>query len=146
MRDYQIDGLPHRPTIRVEPISPERLPRIAEKGLELMRVKGYDPNDPGHVKHHLLGDGTKPPRVVALLAASLAIVERRFDGFLQQGTASTSRAGCSTCRTTLSSRCSASASFGRTRPGCIGRLAGRRGVPEPLDECVKLKADGDNCL
>lgn len=56
------------------------MPRIAEKGLELMQAKSYDPKDPEHVKHHLLGDGTKPPRVVALLAASLAIVELQFEG------------------------------------------------------------------
>ena len=80
MRDYQIDALPHRPIVRVEPILPERVRRCAEEGLKLMQAKGYDPKDPEHVKHHLLGNGTKPPRVVALLAASLAIVELQLEG------------------------------------------------------------------
>lgn len=80
MRDYQIEGLPHQPFLRIEPISPDRLPRIAEKGLELMQAKGYDRKDPEHVKHHLFDDGTKPPRVVALLVASQAVKELSLAG------------------------------------------------------------------
>lgn len=80
MRDYQIDALPYRPTLRIEPISPDRLPRIAAEGVKLLQVKGYDPKDPEHVKHHLLDDGEKPPRVVAQLVASTAIIELQFAG------------------------------------------------------------------
>ena len=72
MRDYQIDTLPYRPILRIEPISPERLPRIAEEGLKLLEANGYDAKDREHVTQHLFGDGEKPPRVVALLVASQA--------------------------------------------------------------------------
>lgn len=50
MRDYQIDALPYRPSLRIEPVPPERLPRIAAEGRKLLEAKGYDPKEPERLR------------------------------------------------------------------------------------------------
>jgi hypothetical protein len=80
MRDYQLDELPYKPIVRIEPITHERSVRVMAKAIELLLAQGYRRDDPNYVKHHLLGDASKPPRVVALLIATQAIKELELAG------------------------------------------------------------------
>jgi hypothetical protein len=81
MLDYQIDALPHRPIVRLEQIEHARVEALAAQLTPRLLSQGYNPKDPEQVKkHHLFGDGTKPPRLVMQLVASDAIKELELTG------------------------------------------------------------------
>jgi hypothetical protein len=80
MRDYIIEELPYRLILRIEQPSPDEVPRIAAKGVELLQAEGYRKGDPARAKYHLLGDTTKPPRIIVMLIARNAIRELELSG------------------------------------------------------------------